>query len=134
MPNIMKSISQILHEITGGVDPICTVGEIAGVCRVHEQTVYSWQRPEGTEPRYSDIVTLSHYLISEYEYYTLAMQMMLPCNGRANGRVQDDLMNVYEFGTDLHRGFKNGDKQECETALSRIKAEVKDLEKELQQL
>lgn len=129
----MKNFSQILQEITGGVDPMCSVSEIAGVTKAHEQTVYSW-RADGTEPRYSQLVALSHYLIDQYDYYTLAMQMMLPCVGRANGKVQDDLMSLYESGTDLHRAFRDGNKKKAETALYRIRAEIKDLEEEVKQL
>ncbi|MDZ7658028.1 hypothetical protein [Fodinibius sp.] len=127
----MKSISQILNEITGGVEPMCTVKEIAGACKVHEQTVYSWTNPDGTEPRYSQLVNLSHYLIQEYNYHNLAMQMMLPCSGRANGRVLDDLMKLYEFGTDLSRAFADGNKNKCEVALGRMDAEMEDLKKEV---
>lgn len=133
MPNFMKSISQILHEITGGIEPICTVKEIAGAAKVHEQTVYSWMNPDGTEPRYSQLVNLSHYLIQEYNYHGLAMQMMLPCAGKANGRVKDDLMKLYEFATDLSRSFADGDKQGCEVAWGRMDNEMQDLKKEIQE-
>lgn len=134
MPNFMKSISQILHEITGGIEPICTVKEIAGAAKVHEQTVYSWMNPDGTEPRYSQLVNLSHYLIQEYNYHNLAMQMMLPCAGHANGKVKDDLMNLYGFGTDLDRAYAKGDKQKCEIAFGRMESEMEDLKKEVQEL
>lgn len=134
MPQPMKSISQILNEILGGIDPMCTVRELAGVCDVTERTVSNWRNVDGTEPPYSKVKALSHYLISEYEYYGLAFQFMLPCNGRANGSVQDDTLSIYEALTDLNRAYRKKEKQTFETSLDRIKAEVKDLEAEGKQL
>lgn len=128
----MKNFSQILQEITGGIDPMCTVSEIAGVVKAHEQTVYSWKN-DGTEPRYSQIVILSHYLVEQHNYKNLAMQLWPPCKGIANGKVKDDLLHIYEYGTDLGRAFRGNNEQEARKAFYRMKAEMEDLEKEIEQ-
>lgn len=125
----MKSFSQILHEVTGGTNPLCTVAEVAGVMRVHEQTVYGYKN-DHTEPSYSKIISLSHYLIEEYGYYKLAMQFMPPCKGKANGRVDDDLLSIYEYGTDVHRAFREKDSTAYVNALAKMKTEINDLEAE----
>lgn len=133
MINNMKSISQILIEILGGTDPICTTKEIAGVCETTERTVNNW-KAGNTHPQFKQAKDLSHYLIEEYNYCDLAMQMMPPCIGHADGRVRDDLMNLFNHGSDLDRAFGKGDKIKAEKALNRMRAEMQDLEKEIGEL
>lgn len=54
--------------------------------------------------------------------------------GKANGKVCDDLMNLYEARTDLNRAFKEKNKTESINAIARIEAELKDLKAEINEL
>lgn len=121
--------SEILKEVTEELQ-LCTVKEVAYVMGVGDKTVYGY-RAGITQPAWDTAVRLANHLRKEYGYYRLAMQTMLcTLGGRANGKVTDDLMGIYEAGTDLRRAFQDGDKTAYENALSKIKEEIKDLEAE----
>jgi len=127
----LLEFSEILNELTGGQAPLCTLKELGFVMGVDYQTVWGY-RAGNTEPRWKDVVRLSHYLIKEHGYYKLGMQPTLTCCvGKSDGRVSDDLMNLYEAGTDLHRAFKEKNKTESINALARMEAELKDLKAEV---
>jgi|SRR5690625_3770284 len=129
----LLEFSELLTEITGGEDPMCTLKEIAFQMGVDYQTAWGY-RAGNSEPRWKDAVRLSHYLIKEYGYYKMGMQPTLTCaTGKANGKVCDDLMKMYEAATDLHRAFPN-DKTAYFNALGKMEAEIEDLKAEGRQL
>jgi len=129
----LKPFSDIAREITQGESPIFTVKQAAAIMRVHEQTFYSYMN-DHTEPSYSRLVDLSREAARKGGYFTIAMQMFPPCYGVANGKVEDDLLKMYEYGTDLHRAFKEGEKAAAQKAIERMRAEIRDLEAEVNRL
>ena len=107
----MASISEILIEITGGINPICSIKEVATVLNKSEQSTYGY-RAGTSEPLWSDVVRLSQYLIKEYGYYRLSMQPVLnTAKGDSNGEVSDELMKIFEAATDLNRAFRANNKE-----------------------
>lgn len=107
----MTDFAEILAEITGGTQPLCTIKEVAFQLGVSQQTAYDY-RSGNTEPSWSSVVRLSQYLIREYGYYRLAMQPTFAClqTNAADGKVNDQLLNIYEAGADLHRAFNSRDR------------------------
>lgn len=123
------TIADILSEITYGKDPITTVAEIAVVCSRDPQTVYGYRRGEHV-PDFNFVRALNRWLIEEKGCY-LIINQMFPCvGGRANGKVDEDLLSIWEAGTDIHRAFKSGDQSAYLSALGQLKSEIKDLEAE----
>lgn len=121
---MMEEFSEILVELTGGISPLCNVKEIAFHMAKSEQSVYGY-RSGSSEPLFADVVRLNHFLIKEKGYYRLAHLMMIPIEStETDGRVVDNLMNVYESGTDLHRAFKASDKSAFCNALASIRQEI----------
>lgn len=124
-----QSFSETLIEITGGENPLCPLKEVAFVMGVDYQTAWGY-RQGNTEPKWKDVVRLSHYLIREYGYYKLGMQpTMLTMAGKKNGKVSDDLMRLYEWGTDLHRSFPD-DGPGYWNAYGKMEQEMKNLKAE----
>lgn len=125
----MLDFSEILVEITGGQKPLCSLKEVAFVMGVDYQTAWGY-RQGNTEPRWKDAVRLSHHLIKEYGYYRLGMQPTIVCiGGQTNGRVCDDLLELYEAGTDLHRAFPK-DMTGYWNAFARMERQMADLKAE----
>jgi len=126
----MMEFSDVMNEITGGVTPICTMKEVAFQLGVSLQTAYQYRAGE-TEPSWSAVVRLSRYLITEYGYYRLAMQpTVATLAGKADGRVNDQLLNIYESGTDLHRAFTAKNRVDYVMAISAMEKELVILKQE----
>lgn len=121
----------ILEEITQDEKTrFMTIKEVAYVMNRDPQTVYSYLHGD-TQPNWDSAVLLANHIRTEYGYHKMSMQTMLSaCGGRANGQVLDDLMGIYSAGTDLHRAYNAGDKTAYDNAISKMKAELLDLQAE----
>lgn len=129
MQKELTDISEILLEITGGTEPVCSLKEIAFVMGVDYQTVWGY-RAGNSEPRWRDVVRLSHHLIKEYGYYKLGLQPTMICaGGKSNGKVDDDLFELFEAGTDLHRAYPK-DMTAYWNAFGRMEQQLADLKAE----
>tara|TARA_R100000908_G_scaffold21969_1_gene8823 strand:+ start:49952 stop:50341 length:390 start_codon:yes stop_codon:yes gene_type:complete len=126
--------SEILNQITGGINPLCTIREVSDVMGRNTQTVYGY-RNEQSQPDFEDVKRLSRYLIKEYGYYRLAYQMFLVCKGgKTNGMINDQLLEMMEHGTDCHRAFEAKDKTKAMNAYGKIEEQMKILKQEIEQL
>lgn len=129
MKTELLEFSEVLVELTGGKDPIMTLKEIAFVMGVDYQTAWGY-RAGNSEPRWRDVVRLSHHLIKEHGYYKLGLQPTMICQGgRSNGKVNDDLLELYEAGTDLHRSYPS-DMTGYWNAFGRMEQQMADLKAE----
>lgn len=130
MKDTFKDFSELLIEITGGTKPFATVAEIADVMGVNVQTAYGY-RTGNSEPSFRSVRALNAHMIRSYGYYGIQRQMFISCfSGKANGRVDDELLNIYDACTDVHRSYSEGDKRTFEDSVSRIEQECKILHKE----
>lgn len=133
MKGDFTEFADVLVEITGGQKPMTTLKEVAFVLGVDYQTAWGY-RQGNSEPRWRDVVRLSHHLIKEYGYYKLGMQPTMICiSGASNGRVDDDLLAIHQACTDLHRAYPK-DTPAVWNAIGEIEKQVKDLRAEAKEL
>lgn len=124
----IQDFSELLIEITGGQEPLMTLKEIAFIMDVDYQTAWGY-RQGNSEPKWKAVCRLSHHMIKEHGYYKLAMQPMISVGGKSNGKVNDDLMLLFEAATDLNRAFPD-DSTAFWNAYHRMQHQMEDLKSE----
>lgn len=123
------TFSEILIEITGGQNPLCTIKEVAHEMRKEPPTIYGYRN--GNQPNWEDGVALANYLREEYGYYTLAMQTLLSCVGGAcNGSVDDEILDIMEATVMIRKGFNEGDNTMFHNGMGMLTRAYENLKKE----
>jgi hypothetical protein len=121
------SFQTVLIEITGGAEPLCSIGEVAHVMRKGEQTVYGY-RNGNSQPSWTDAIALSEHLIREYGYYKLGMQALL-VHAYMDSNPEQVVFEIIEAGIELKKAAKNQNETAYKNALGQLTASIETLKK-----
>lgn len=125
--------SEIIRELTGGMEPMFTIKEIATIMQVSEKTIYSYKYDE-SEPSYSRIRALSRAAANK-GYMRIAAQMFPDEPGdQANGRIDDEYMRIVNYMGHAIDEYRPNSKAQFLNRLEQIKQQVRILEAEADKL
>ncbi|WP_441001269.1 hypothetical protein [Fodinibius sp. SL11] len=128
------TFSDVLIEITGGKDPLCTVSDVAEIMRKETSTVYGY-RSARQQPNWDDAVALAKWLIKEHDYYRLALQTLFVCSGGSiNGRIDDEILSIMEACVKMRKGFNSDNKAVFENGFGVLTSAVENLKAEGDQI
>jgi hypothetical protein len=122
----IMTFSQIMIEITGGAEPLCSIKEIGRVMHKEPATVYGYRN--GNQPPWDAVVSLSEHLIREHNYYNLAIQMFLLAP-YANANPEQIIFELFEAGIELKKAAKDKNETAYKNALGQITASIETLKK-----
>ena len=129
----MKQFSEILLELTGGMDPIFTIDQIARIVERSPKTVYSW-RDGDAEPRWSDVVKLSK-MAGRRGYLQIAAQMFPSGQiGQANGTIEDEYYQIVQILGRATEDFRPGRREQFMNHVEQLRSQLANLKAEAKKL